>query len=66
MHRFLPTLMRLEGARVIEVKVHHRPRRHGVSKYTNLQRGLVGLNDVFAVRWMIRRHLQIEIEESHV
>jgi len=31
MHRFLPTLLRMEGARVIEVPVSHRPRRFGVS-----------------------------------
>jgi dolichol-phosphate mannosyltransferase len=60
LHRFLPTLMRLEGARVIEVKVNHRPRRAGVSKYTNLRRGLVGFHDVMAVRWMIKRHIKIE------
>ncbi len=65
LHRFLPTLMRLEGARVIEVKVGHRPRLHGESKYTNLRRGIEGLYDVIAVRWMIRRHLKIEIGETH-
>lgn len=61
LHRFLPTLMRLEGARVIEVPVHHRPRIHGVSKYNNLRRGIEGLYDVIAVRWMIKRHLTIRI-----
>lgn len=66
LHRFLPTLMRLEGANVVEVPVHHRPRLHGVSKYTNLRRGVEGLYDVIAVRWMIKRHLQIEIGETHV
>lgn len=60
LHRFLPTLMRLEGARVIEVKVNHRPRRTGVSKYTNLRRGIDGFNDVMAVRWMIKRHIKME------
>lgn len=65
LHRFLPTLMRLEGARVIEVKVGHRPRYAGVSKYTNLRRGIEGLYDVIAVRWMIRRHLPIEFREVH-
>lgn len=61
LHRFLPTLMRLQGARVIEVPVHHRPRMHGESKYNNLQRGIEGLYDVIAVRWMIKRHLTIRI-----
>ena len=65
LHRFLPTLMRSEGARVIEVKVNHRPRLHGVSKYTNLQRGVEGFYDVIAVRWMIKRQLKIEIGENY-
>ena len=61
LHRFLPTLMRLEGARVIEVPVHHRPRVYGESKYNNLRRGIEGFYDVIAVRWMIKRHLTIRI-----
>ncbi|ORJ55845.1 glycosyltransferase family 2 protein [Geothermobacter hydrogeniphilus] len=65
LHRFLPTLMRLEGARVKEVKVNHRPRLHGESKYTNLRRGIEGFYDVIAVRWMQKRHLNIEIGERH-
>ena len=60
LHRFLPTLMRLEGARVIEVPVNHRRRQFGVSKYTNLRRGLEGFQDLLAVRWMIRRHVRID------
>lgn len=66
LHRFLPTLMRLEGARVIEIPVHHRARVHGISKYNNLRRGIEGLYDVIAVRWMIKRHLKIRIKESNV
>ena len=66
LHRFLPTLMRLQGARVIEVKVNHRPRFRGVSNYTNMRRGIEGLYDVIAVRWMIKRHLNIKIKEDHV
>ncbi len=52
LHRFLPTLLRMEGARVIEVPVHHRSRRHGDSKYGIGNRLFVGLADVLAVRWM--------------
>jgi glycosyltransferase involved in cell wall biosynthesis len=33
MHRFLPALSQLAGARLIELEVNHRPRRFGVSKY---------------------------------
>jgi dolichol-phosphate mannosyltransferase len=60
LHRFLPTLMRLEGARIIEVPVNHRKRVHGVSKYNNLRRGIEGFHDLLAVRWMIRRHLTLQ------
>lgn len=66
LHRFLPTLLRSEGARVIEVPVHHRPRRHGRSNYGNLRRGFEGFFDLLVVRWMLRRQLRIEIKERHV
>src|SRR5262245_27896928 len=32
-HRFIPTLLKMKGFRVLEVPVNHRPRRFGVSKY---------------------------------
>lgn len=64
LHRFLPTLMRLEGARVLEVPVNHRHRQFGVSKYTNLRRGIEGFQDLMAVRWFIKRHVRIDGEIS--
>jgi len=64
LHRFLPTLMRLEGARVIELPVNHRHRQFGVSKYTNLRRGIEGFQDLLAVRWLIKRHVRIDGEIS--
>ncbi|NOY13558.1 MAG: glycosyltransferase family 2 protein [Deltaproteobacteria bacterium] len=64
LHRFLPTLMRMEGAKIIEVKVNHRQRLFGESKYTNLRRGIEGFYDVLAVRWMQSRHLSIEVKEE--
>jgi glycosyltransferase involved in cell wall biosynthesis len=63
MHRFLPTLLRLEGARVTERPVSHRPRRHGVSKYGIRNRLFAGLVDVFAVRWMQKRALRYRARE---
>lgn len=33
LHRFIPVLMSLEGARIGEVEVNHHPRTKGVSKY---------------------------------
>jgi dolichol-phosphate mannosyltransferase len=57
MHRFLPTLLRLEGARLCELPVNHRPRRSGSSKYGIGNRLFVGIADVLAVRWMVKRAL---------
>jgi glycosyltransferase involved in cell wall biosynthesis len=57
MHRFLPTLVRWNGARVTEIAVHHRPRLHGVAKYGIGNRLFRALADLFAVRWMRKRWL---------
>lgn len=66
MHRFLPTLLRMEGARVTEVPVNHRPRLHGQPKYNIRNRAFRALVDLFGVRWMqtrwIDRHLAEEID----
>jgi dolichol-phosphate mannosyltransferase len=64
MHRFLPALLQMEGLRVTEVPVSHRPRRAGISKYGNWGRLWVGLADLWAVRWMARRRLNYELEEE--
>jgi glycosyltransferase involved in cell wall biosynthesis len=63
MHRFLPTLLRLEGARIVEVPVSHRPRRQGTSKYGIRNRLFAGFVDVFAVRWMQKRALRYRARE---
>lgn len=55
MHRFLPALALREGARVVSVPVRHRPRTHGHSKYGLHDRLWVGIVDMLAVRWLIRR-----------
>jgi len=55
LHRFLITMMIREGYKVHFVDVNHRPRLHGQSKYTNLHRMLVGIDDLLGVRWLQRR-----------
>lgn len=64
MHRFLPTLMKMEGATVAEVVVNHRPRLHGKSKYGVWDRALTTWSDLLAVRWMKKRHFRYEIREQ--
>ena len=63
MHRFVPTLLRTAGYRVVEVPVHHRPRRFGRSKFGIRNRALRGLIDLLAVRWMMRRALRYQVRE---
>jgi len=66
MHRFLPTLMKLEGARVAEVRVNHRQRRKGVSKYGILDRAWSSAYDLLAVRWMKKRHIGYKISTTNM
>lgn len=63
MHRFFPTLMKMEGAKVKEIPVHHRQRRFGKSKYNIRNRIFRSFIDLLAVRWMKKRKLSYEIEE---
>ncbi|HEY6289967.1 MAG TPA: glycosyltransferase family 2 protein [Terriglobia bacterium] len=57
MHRFLPTLLKMQGARVTQVPVRHRPRLSGKTHYGTWGRLVKGLGDVWAVRWMQRNHI---------
>src|SRR5262245_33760731 len=63
-HRFIPTLLRMRGYRVIEVPVQHRPRRFGQSKYGVLNRVFVATVDLLVVRWMKQRLLRYEVAED--
>jgi len=63
MHRFLPTLVKLEGWRVVEVPVHHRPRAAGTAKYGVWNRVFKALRDCLAVRWMQRRMIRYRVTE---
>ncbi len=61
MHRFLPTLLRMEGYRVTQLAVSHRPRHAGQSKYGVRNRALRAFADLLAVRWMKKRRLDYEV-----
>ncbi|HYS52526.1 MAG TPA: glycosyltransferase family 2 protein [Thermoanaerobaculia bacterium] len=64
MHRFLPTLVRMRGRKVIEVPVNHRVRKFGVSKYGAMNRAFRGLVDCLAVRWMSKRMLNYKLKDE--
>ena len=51
MHRFVPVLARMHGARVAQVDVNHRPRVAGVTKYT-LSRSVRVLLDLITVKFL--------------
>jgi len=63
MHRFLPALMIRRGGAVISLKVNHRPRERGTSKYGTLDRLAVGIIDLLGVLWLQRRASKPEVEE---
>jgi glycosyltransferase involved in cell wall biosynthesis len=63
-HRFVPTLLRMRGYRVVEIPVNHRPRRFGSSKYGVLNRAFVASADLLVVRWMKSRMLRYEVAED--
>ncbi|OEU71509.1 MAG: glycosyl transferase [Desulfovibrio sp. S3730MH75] len=63
MHRFLPTLMKMQGATVAETKVNHRPRHQGESKYGTLDRAMAGGLDLLGVRWLQSRHFSYSVKE---
>ncbi|MGZ4958428.1 MAG: glycosyltransferase family 2 protein [Methylomonas sp.] len=55
-HRFLPALIQMAGGHVISVKVSHRARNFGQSKYGTLDRLMVGIVDILGVIWLKKRH----------
>ena len=63
-HRFVPTLLRIRGYRVLEVPVRSRPRRFGRSNYGVLNRVFAATADLLVVRWMKSRTLHYEIAED--
>lgn len=64
MHRFLPALARMEGARITEMPVVHRSRRFGKSKYNISNRLWRGIADLLGVWWLQRRWVAVGAVEE--
>lgn len=64
MHRFMASLVRWLGGRVVERDVNHRPRAAGKAKYGIGNRIWKGLRDCLAVRWLRDRMLHHRVEEE--
>lgn len=63
MHRFLPTLFKLEGFTVTEIAVTNNPRFAGQSHYGVWNRLFASFYDLLAVRWMKKRMFRYEVAE---
>jgi dolichol-phosphate mannosyltransferase len=55
MHRFMAALVIRAGGTVETVRVNHRPRERGISKYGVWNRLWVGIVDLIGMMWLIRR-----------
>lgn len=63
-HRFLPTLIKMEGFTVSEIPVTNNPRGSGQSHYGVWNRLFKSFADLLAVRWMKKRVIRYEIAEK--
>jgi len=63
MHRFLPTLFKIEGFTVTEIPVTNNPRFAGRSHYGVWNRLFASFYDLLAVRWMKKRMFRYRIAE---
>jgi dolichol-phosphate mannosyltransferase len=63
-HRFLPTLIKMEGFTVTEIPVSNNPRLAGQSHYGVWNRLFKSFADLLAVRWMKKRMIRYQITET--
>jgi len=63
MHRFLPTLFKIEGFTVTEVQVRTNPRVAGKSNYGIGNRLFASFYDLIAVRWMKKRMFRYQVAD---
>jgi dolichol-phosphate mannosyltransferase len=63
MHRFLPTLFKIEGFTVTEIPVTNNPRFAGQSHYGVWNRLFASFYDLLAVRWMKKRMFRFQVAE---
>lgn len=63
-HRFLPTLIKMEGFTVTEIPIGHNPRRSGRTHYGVWNRLFQSSTDLLAVRWMKKRMIHYQIAET--
>ena len=63
MHRFLPTLIKIEEFTVTEIPIRHNPRTAGLAHYGVWNRLFASFYDLLAVRWMKKRMFRYQIAD---
>jgi dolichol-phosphate mannosyltransferase len=63
LHRFMPTLVKIRGFKVMEVPVSHHRRNAGKAKYGVWNRMFRAFVDLLAVRWMKKRSISYHARE---
>ena len=64
MHRFMPTLIKMEGFTVTEIPIRQNQRRSGKSHYNIGNRMFSSFYDLLAVSWMKKRMFRYKIAEK--
>jgi len=63
-HRFIPLLIQMQGYKVVEIDIDHFPRTAGESKYGIRNRLWPGITSMFAIKWMLKSYLAIDVEKG--
>lgn len=63
MHRFLPTLFKIDGYTVAEIPIRHNQRASGQAHYGVWNRLFASFYDLLAVRWMKKRMFRYQVAE---
>jgi dolichol-phosphate mannosyltransferase len=64
MHRFMPTLIKMEGFSVTEIPIGTNPRFSGKTNYGVWNRLFASFYDLLAVRWMKKRMVRYKVAET--
>ena len=64
LHRFFASFVMMQGARVCQIPVNHRPRSAGTSKYTNWRRLQKTIRDLRGVVWLKSRTRRCVVKED--
>ena len=66
LHRFLASFVAMQGGRIVQLPVNHRPRAAGTSKYTNWRRLKKTIRDLRGVCWLKSRTRRFTVAEEPV